>query len=453
MAEGSETESSQERLRVYQALRNADKPAEARQFVNELHPSEIAQLLESLPPDQRQSTWELVDPDFDGDVLLYVNEDLRESLIRGMEPNELVAAAEQLETDDLADIIQDLPEEVIEQVLQAMDHQDRLRLEAVLSYPDDTAGGLMNTDTVTVRPDVTLDVVLRYLRLRGSIPEMTDNLIVVDRDDHYQGLLRITDLLVRPGTKRVADVMQTDIVPLDANLSAGDVASMFEHRDLVSAPVVDSNGRLIGRITIDDVVDVIREEADHSIMSMAGLKEELDVYAPIVRSARRRGVWLGANLLTVLIASWVIGQFEESIAALVILAVLMPIVASMGGIAGSQTLTVVIRGMALGHIGPANAMHIVRRELGIGLINGAVWAAVVGAITVAWFGDYAVAAIIACAILINLTLGVLCGALVPLAIRRFGGDPALGGSVILTGITDAVGFFVFLGLATVLVLN
>lgn len=453
MADVNESESSQERLRLFQALRDTGNTLEARRFVNELHPSEIALLLETLPPDQRQPAWDLVDPNFDGDVLLYVNEGLRESLIRGMETKELVAAAEQLDTDDLADIFQDLPEAVTEQVLKSMDQQDRIRLEAALSYPEDTAGGLMNTDTVTVRPDVTLDVVLRYLRLRGSVPEMTDNLIIVDRDDRYQGVLRITDLLVKPGTQRVADVMLSDVVPIDANLPASDVASLFEHRDLISAPVVDKNGKLIGRITIDDVVDVIRDEADHSIMSMAGLNEELDVYAPIVRSARRRGLWLGANLLTVLVASWVIGQFEGTIAQVVILAVLMPIVASMGGIAGSQTLTIVIRGMALGHIGPANSMRIIRRELGIGLLNGIVWSVVVGSITILWFGDYAVAGVIACAILVNLQLGVLCGAMVPLVIRRYGGDPALGGSVILTGITDAVGFFVFLGLATMVVLR
>lgn len=453
MADVNESESSQERLRLFQALRGVGNTLEARRFVNELHPSEIALLLESLPPDQRQPAWDLVDPNFDGDVLLYVNEGLRESLIRGMETKELVAAAEQLDTDDLADIFQDLPEEVIEHILKSMDQQDRIRLEAALSYPEDTAGGLMNSDTVTVRPDVTLDVVLRYLRFRGSVPEMTDNLIIVDRDDHYQGVLRITDLLVKPGTQRVVDVMLNDVVPIDANLPARDVASRFEHRDLISAPVVDKNGKLIGRITIDDVVDVIRDEADHSIMSMAGLNEELDVYAPIVRSARRRGLWLGANLLTVLVASWVIGQFEDTIAQVVILAVLMPIVASMGGIAGSQTLTIVIRGMALGHIGPANSMGIIRRELGIGLLNGIVWSVVVGGIAVLWFGDYAVAGVIACAILVNLLLGVLCGAMVPLVIRRFGGDPALGGSVILTGITDAVGFFVFLGLATIVVLR
>lgn len=453
MADGNESESSQERLRQFQALRDVGNTLEARRFVNELHPSEIALLLESLPPDQRQPAWDLVDPNFDGDVLLYVNEGLRESLIRGMETKELVAAAEQLDTDDLADIFQDLPEEVIEHILKSMDQQDRIRLEAALSYPEDTAGGLMNSDTVTVRPDVTLDVVLRYLRFRGSVPEMTDNLIIVDRDDHYQGVLRITDLLVKPGTEHVVDVMLKDVVPIDANLPARDVASLFEHRDLISAPVVDKNGKLIGRITIDDVVDVIRDEADHSIMSMAGLNEELDVYAPIVRSARRRGLWLGANLLTVLVASWVIGQFEDTIAQVVILAVLMPIVASMGGIAGSQTLTIVIRGMALGHIGPANSMRIIRRELGIGLLNGIMWSMVVGGIAVLWFGDYAVAGVIACAILVNLQLGVLCGAMVPLVIRRFGGDPALGGSVILTGITDAVGFFVFLGLATIVVLR
>ncbi len=393
-----------------------------------------------------------MDEKIGGDVLLYVNDELRASLIREMEPEELVAAAEGLETDDLADFLHDLPDVVIQEVLQSMDEQDRQRLESVLSYPEDTAGGLMNTDTITVRPDVTLDVVLRYLRLRGELPPMTDNLFVVDRDDHYLGSLPLTALLTQSPTLTVAEVMTTEAESIPATLSASDVASLFEHHDLVSAPVVDEEGRLLGRITIDDVVDVIRDEGEHSLLSMTGLDEEEDMFAPVTVSARHRGVWLGINLVTAFIASWVIGLFQETIDKVVALAVLMPIVASMGGIAGSQTLTLVIRGIAVGKIGDSNARKLLYKELAVGLLNGLCWSLVVAAITVLWFGDYRIGLVIAVAIVLNLVFAALAGATIPLLLRKLGADPALGGSVLLTTVTDVVGFMAFLGLASVFLL-
>jgi len=448
MQSTAEQEKHQKRLRTFTRALESGTLASVRKMLNALRPAEIAHLLESLPPQERELLWELVDEKIGGDVLVYVNDELRASLIREMEPEELVAAAEGLETDDLADFLHDLPDVVIQEVLQSMDEQDRQRLESVLSYPEDTAGGLMNTDTITVRPDVTLDVVLRYLRLRGELPPMTDNLFVVDRDDHYLGSLPLTVLLTQSPTLTVAEVMTTEAESIPATLSASDVASLFEHHDLVSAPVVDEDNRLLGRITIDDVVDVIRDEGEHSLLSMTGLDEEEDMFAPVTVSARHRGVWLGINLVTAFIASWVIGLFQETIDKVVALAVLMPIVASMGGIAGSQTLTLMIRGIAVGKIGDSNARKLLYKELAVGLLNGLCWSLVVAAITVLWFGDYRIGLVIAVAIVLNLVFAALAGATIPLLLRKIGADPALGGSVLLTTVTDVVGFMAFLGLAT-----
>jgi len=452
MSDGLKKVESESRLKKFSEAIEDGRLYNIRQMVHELHPAEIAHLLESLPRSERELVWKMVHPDKDGDVLTYVNDEVRAKLIRDMAAEELIAATEGLDPDDLADILQDLPDIVISEVLHSMGDQDRIRLEAVLSYPDDSAGGLMNLDTITVRPNVTLDVVLRYLRLRGSIPQMTDHLIVVSRTDHFLGLLSIADLLTKDPASTVSSNMITDQEPIGAGMAANAVASVFEQRDLVSAPVVDNEGKLLGRITIDDVVDVIRDEAEHSIMSMAGLDEEDDIFAPVVVSSRRRGVWLGINLLTAFIAAWVIGLFEATIEQVVALAVLMPVVASMGGIAGSQTLTLVIRGMALGHIGSANARNILVKELAIGGLNGVLWAVVVGAVAMLWFDDFMLGVIIAIAIIVNLVAAALAGATIPLAMRRMGVDPALSASVVLTTVTDVVGFFVFLGLATLLLI-
>ncbi|HGX93555.1 MAG TPA: magnesium transporter [Candidatus Tenderia sp.] len=452
MPESHEHRKPQKRLESFAEALESGRLANIRRMVNELHSAEIGHLLESLPPHERELVWQLVDRDKDGDVLLDVNDEVRANLIKEMAPEALVAAAEGLDTDDLADILQDLPDIVIQEVLQSMGMQDRIRLESVLSYPEDTAGGLMNVDTVTVRANVTLDVVLRYLRLRGEIPEMTDHLMVVDRDDYYLGLLAIGDLLTKDPSLTVAEVMIHEEQSIPATMPVSEVASLFEQRDLISAPVVDDEGKLLGRITIDDVVDVIRDEAEHSIMSMAGLDEEDDIFAPVVTSSRRRGVWLGINLATAFLASWVIGLFDATIEQIVALAVLMPVVASMGGIAGSQTLTLVIRGMALGHIGPANASRILVKELAVGALNGVLWALVVGAVAVLWFNDLAIGGIIAVAMVVNLIAAAFAGATIPLLMQRLGIDPALSASVVLTTVTDVVGFFVFLGLATVVLL-
>ncbi len=445
-------ERRQQRLELFSQALEHDTLATIRGMLNHLHPAEVAHLLESLPQHERLPLWALLDVEIRGEVLLHVNDDLRASLIGEMGSDELVAAAEGLEADDLADILQDLPAAVIEEVLQAMDEQNRHRVESVLSYPEDTAGGLMNVDTITVRPDVTLDVVLRYLRLRGEMPETTDALFVVDRDDRYLGELPLTVLLTQLPIKMVHEVMLSEAVSILADTTASEVAGLFEHRDLVSAPVLDEEHRLLGRITIDDVVDVIRDEAEHSMMSMAGLDEESDMFAPATVSARQRGVWLGLNLLTALLASWVIGLFDATIEQVVALAVLMPIVASMGGIAGSQTLTLVIRGIALGQIGRANSRKLLMKEITIGILNGALWAVVVAAVAILWFGNYQIGWVIGAAIIVNLIVAAIAGACIPLFLKRMGADPALGGGVMLTTVTDVVGFSVFLGLASVVLL-
>jgi len=452
MPNAYEREKRQQRLEVFSRALEHDTLANVRDMLNNLHPAEVAHLLESLPHQDRLLLWDLLDTDISGDVLTHVNDDLRASLMGEMDTNELVAAADGMETDDLADILLDLPAVVIDEVLQAMDEQNRQRLQSVMSYPEDTAGGLMNVDAITVRPDVTLDVVLRYLRLRGEIPETTDTLFVVDRDDHYLGQLPLTVLLTQLPIKMVRDVMLSEGESVLVTTAASEVAGLFEHRDLVSTPVLNEEHRLLGRITIDDVVDVIRDEAEHSMMSMAGLDEESDMFAPAAVSARQRGVWLGLNLGTALLASWVIGLFDATIEQVVALAVLMPIVASMGGIAGSQTLTLVIRGIALGQIGRANARKLLMKEITIGLLNGALWAVVVAAVAILWFGNYQIGWIIGAAIIVNLFVAAVAGACIPLFLKKMGADPALGGGVMLTTVTDVVGFFVFLGLASVVLL-
>ncbi len=442
--EGVEREANLRRF--HQALESGVL-SNVRLMLNSLYPGEIAHLLESLPADSRKIAWEMVVPEYEGDVLLHLSDGVRAGLIREMEPHELLAASEGLETDDLADFLQDLPRAVVAEVLNSMSYQDRKRLESVLPYPEDSAGGLMNTDTVTVRPDVTLDVVLRYLRRRGEIPATTDSLIVVKRDDTYLGLLPINRIVTQDPALTVGEIMIGDMEPIDAMTSDTEVANLFAHRDLVSAPVVNGQGKLLGRITIDDVVDVIRQDADHSLMSMAGLSEEEDLFASVASSSRRRAVWLGVNLATALLASWVIGLFDAAIEKVVALAVLMPIVASMGGIAGSQTLTLVIRGMALGQISQANAWRFFTKEIAVGLVNGVIWALVVGVIAGLWFDNMQIAWILGLAMVVNLITAAVMGTIIPLLLRRLGIDPALAGSVLLTTFTDVVGFMSFLGVA------
>ncbi len=442
------SEQIKQQLQQFNQHLAAGQLEQARRILNQLHPAEIAHLLETLPLEQREVAWELVDRELGGDVLTYVNDEVRSHLIQDMAPDELVAATEGLDTDDLADLLPDLPEPVIDELFRSMDEQNRQRLESVLQYPEDTAGGLMNVDTITIRPDVTLEVVQRYLRLHGELPETTDKLFVVNREDRFLGTLALTDLVTKDPELTVAEVLNRDTKAIPVTASTREVARLFEKRNLISAPVVDENERLLGRITIDDVVDVIRDEADHSLMSMAGLDEEDDMFAPVVRSTQRRAVWLGVNLLTALLASWVIGLFDTTIEKLVALAVLMPIVASMGGIAGSQTLTLVTRGLALGKVSAANARILLRKELAVGALNGLLWASVIGILAALWFDDLGLGVVIGLAVIANLLVAALAGASIPLILQKFGADPALAGSVVLTTITDVVGFFAFLGLAS-----
>jgi magnesium transporter len=415
-----------------------------------MHPAEVASLLESLPQTQRDVVWDLVDPELEGDVLVELNEEVRAGLIREMDTDELVAAAEGLEVDDLADLLRDLPENVNQQVLRSMDSQDRERLNAVLGFEDDTAGGLMNTDTVSVRPDVALETVLRYLRMRGDIPEKTDALFVVNRHDRYLGLLPLTRLLTEDPERTVGEVMDTAVEGIPPDTPASEVASLFQDRDLVSAAVIAADGRLLGRITVDDVVDVIRDEAEHSVMSMAGLDDDADMFAPVVPSARRRGIWLGINLITAFLAAWVVGLFEATIQQIVALAVLMPIVASMGGVAATQTMTLIVRGLALGQIERANARWLLTKEIAVALLNGLAWATVVALVALAWFQQWRIAAVIFAAMMVNLLAAALAGVTVPLALKRYGVDPAVAGGVIVTTVTDVIGFASLLGLGTLM---
>ena len=424
----------------------------ARAMLNELHPAEIAHLLESLPHTERNIIWELVDPDKEGEVLIQLGEELRATLIRDMSLTDLVNATEGMDVDDLADFIQSLPDRVTTQVITSLDTQHRERLEAVLSYPEDCAGGMMNTDTITVRAEVTLDVVLRYLRLLGDIPESTDSLFVTTRDNIFVGALPLSTILTHDPEMTVAEVMDRDIEVIKASMPNNEVAKIFETHDLVSAPVVDEKMRLLGRITVDDVVDVIRDEADHSVLGMAGLTEEEDLFAPVIPSARRRAVWLGINLITAFMASWVVSNFETTLEKIVTVAVLMNVVASMGGIAGSQTLTLVIRGLALDQVSKSNRSWLISKEVIVGLLNGIGWALVIAAIAVVWFNDLNIGIVIAAAIIINLCVAAFSGVLIPLVMQKLNIDPAIAGSVVLTTITDIVGLFAFLGLATVFLL-
>ena len=401
----------------------------ARRILNALHPAEIANLIEALPHSQRGIVWNMLDHDDDGEILLHVGDEVRSGLIDLMDSDALVSATEGLEIDDLADLIADLPDTVTQQALAGMDHQDRQRLEAVMAYDEDTAGGLMNTDTVTVRRDVTLDVVLRYLRTRGELPRATDSLFVVDRYDHYIGTLPLTKVLTSKPTELVRDVLVDDVEAFAAQTEDHIIAKSFEDLDLLSAAVVDEDNKLIGRITVDDVVDVIREEAEHSVFSMAGLSEEEDLFGPVVASTRRRAIWLGVNLATAFLAAWVISLFQPTLEKIIVLAILIPVVASMGGIAGSQTLTLVIRGIATGQVGKSNSKLLLFKELAVGFLNGMVWAIVVALVVMLWFKDIKMGGIIAAAMAANLICAALAGVTIPIILRKLRIDPALAGGV------------------------
>ena len=421
---------------------------QVRRLLNSLSTSEIAHVLESSPPNERNVLWELVDTDSESDVLQRLSEDVRNYILELMDSSEVAALTETWDVDDVADILQQLPDRVTQEVLDLMSHQDRQRVETVLTYDEESAGGLMNTDTITVRADITIDVVLRYLRRHDEIPAMTSSIYVVNRDDLFIGALPIRSILTADPSVPIYKLMDSEAVAIPADMTDTEVANLFERNDWISAPVVDENRHLIGRITIDDVVDVIREDADHSLLGLAGLAEDDDTFLSLRKSTPRRMLWLGINLITALVASVVIGQFQATLDKVIALAVLMPIVASMGGVAGTQTLTVVIRGMALGHIQRNNMKWLLNRELILGAVNGMFWALTVGLIAGLWFQDFNLSLIIAAAMTINLITAAAAGVLLPMLLKRMHIDPALAGGVALTTVTDVVGFLSFLGFAT-----
>ena len=425
---------------------------EAKQQIKDLHPGEIALLLEAIQPKDRSVLWPSIEISIQGEILKEVSEDVQSQLISEMTVDSLVKATEKLDTDDLADIVPNMPESAVHSLLLTLDFKHRERLNKILSYPEDSAGGLMNTDFITVRPDVSIRAVIRYLRLLKEMPIDTDQVFVVDRNFNYLGSLLITSLLTEEPQRMVETLINNDFSkPVSADTDETEVALLFEQRNLISAPVIDENNQLVGRITIDDVVDVIRDQAEHSVMSMVGLDEDEDVFAPIIQSSKRRSVWLGVNLVTAFIAVYFIGLFEATLQQKIALAILMPVVASMGGIAGTQTLIIVTRGIATGRVTTANIKTLINKEVAVSGLNGIIWSIVIGLITYYWFADLLLSLIIALAIIMNLVVAAFSGAFLPLLLSKLKIDPALAGGVILTTITDVIGFVAFLGLAALFI--
>ena len=453
MADAHRHEKTAQQLRMLSDALDSGRLGPIRRLINTLSPAEIGNLLESLPAQKRSVVWGLVDPEDDGEVLVHVGDDVRESLIAEMDPDELVAAVEDLDIDDLADLADDLPDQVIDEVLKSMDRENRDRLEQVLSFPEGSAGRLMNPDVVTVRADTTVDVVLRYLRLRGDMPTHIDHLFVVSRRHQYLGRVALTALLTNEPSAPINELMDDEQAPIHASTSEREVANQFSDHDWVTAPVVDENNILLGSITIDDVVDIIREHAEHHALSAAGLDENEDLFGPVPRAVRRRVVWLMVNMVTAFLASAVVGRFEGTLEKIVALAVLMPIVAGMGGNAGTQVLTLMIRGMALGQIGMANLRELVWKEFRVAVLNGLIMGTIVGVVSYAWFRSPGLSLVIGAALLSNFLAGALVGVLAPIALRRLNLDPALAGGVVLTTCTDVIGFLNFLGLGTLVLLN
>ena len=422
-----------------------------KKLVDEIGAPQVAHALESLPPQERKLLWSLVDQSIEGEVLHELNEELQLELLQDIGLNNLVEMIGELELDEMVDILQTLPDQKLEDFLSRVSRQDRERIEKVLEYPEDTAGGLLNTDVISVKPRHTLEVVFRYLRAKKDLPQNTDKIFVVSRDDQYLGELPISKMLVSEPNLTVRELMETDKKPISADVSDAEVARLFEQEDLVSAAVVDENQRLLGRITVDDVVDVIIEDADQNFLGMAGIVE--DTFAPPGRAAKSRVLWLTINLATAFLASATISIFQDSIDKLVYLAILMPIVASMGGVAATQTLTIFIRGMSLQQINATNITWLFKREVAVSIINGIVLSIIIGAITYFWFEDILISALICIAMSINLVAAVIAGVFVPTILRSLNQDPAVAGSVVVTTVTDVVGFFSFLGLATIYALS
>ncbi len=448
MVESVPNEATEKDISALNDALNEERMGAVMRIVNGIPGAEVALFLESLPGDKRQAVWEVVDESSQGEVLVSLRDEVRDSLIEGMDTEQLVEATRDLDLDDMADIIVDLPEEVSNQLILSMDKASRDLLNQVLSYDEDSAGGLMNPEVVTVRTDVTVEVVKRYFQFRGSLPAPLGDLFAVGRKGHYKGRIPIETLLTCDSKTFIRDIIDEDAPAILDTTPASEVAQDFEHNDWITAPVVNDKNILIGRITIDDVVDVIREEAERSVMRMAGLNEEGDMFAPIMTSSKRRAVWLGINLLTVLLAAFAIGFFEETIKQVTALAILMPVVASMGGIAGSQTLTLMIRGMATGQVGSGNIKDLLNREFMIGVINSVLWAVVLAGLTTFWFRDWDMGLVIAMALAVNLVAGALAGVLIPVMLRRMSIDPAIAGGVVLTTVTDIVGYVSFLAFGT-----
>ena len=411
--------------------------------------ADVANLLESMPPEQRRDLWELIPPEHEGEVLTWLHNEARSSIINDMDEQELVAAADSMEVSDLAFVLEELPKDQTDLVLESLDMDRRLRLEKVLSYEEGTVGRLMTTDVMAVRPDVSVAVVLRWLRRHETLPPHTDALMVTSNEGRFLGKVAMNTLLLSSPEQLISDVMSGDSEVIRAQASEQEVTALFNRRDLMSMAVVDDQHQLLGRITLDDIVEAIRSDADDKVMKSAGLDQEEDLFSPVIPSAKRRGVWLGINLITVFAAAWVIGQFEEALGQIVALAVLMPVVASMGGIAGSQTLAVAIRGIALNHLHQSNLKLLVNKELKIATINGLIMGLVIAGVVYMVFDSWPLALIICCAIFLNSLAAAASGTLIPFTLKKFNIDPAVAGSVVLTTVTDVVGFFAFLGLGAI----
>ncbi|NAW67766.1 magnesium transporter [Vibrio sp. V27_P1S3P104] len=451
MAEQIEFDQAHHTLQeITEALENG-RFVHVRRQLQDMEPEDIAHLLEASPRKARYVLWQLTDPEDYGEILEELNEDVKDALVSKMAPEKLAEATEGMDSDDVAYVLRSLPDDLSREVLAQMDAAERLRVETALSYPEDTAGGLMNTDVITIRGDVDVDVVLRYLRMKGQLPYATDSLYVIDAESKLIGYLPLSTLITTQPDIPVSEVMEDADEAINVDAKDSDVASLFERRNWVSAPVVDENQHLVGRITIDDVVDVIREDAEHSMMSMAGMNDDEDTFAPVFKSARKRSIWLGANVLAALTAASVSNMFEATLEQMAAIAVLMTIVPSMGGVAGNQTVALVIRGLALGHIGDSNKRELLLKEASIGFLNGILWALTIGAIVVVWKGEWLLGGIISAAMMTNLFIAGVAGVMIPILLKKMNIDPALAGGMALTTVTDVVGLSVFLGLATLFI--
>ncbi|MDO4643069.1 MAG: magnesium transporter [Cardiobacteriaceae bacterium] len=429
-----------------------DALQEIATLLQRLHPADVADILESLPPEERMLVWHLAKPEEDGEVLLEVSDAVRESLIEMMDQHELLAAVDHLDADELAELASDLPHDVVYEALSTRDAEERAQVQAAMSYNDDQVGAIMDFEMISIRADVTCEVVLRYLRRFDSLPNHTDKIFIIDTDDILRGVLPIRKLLVSDPEDRVEDTMITDVVLFHPNDDVEAAAQAFERYDLVTAPVVDDDKKLIGRITIDEIVDVIREESDADMFNMAGLQEEEDLFAPVLDSVKNRWVWLAINLCTAFIASRVIGAFEGSIEKIVALAALMPIVAGIGGNSGNQTITMIVRAMAMGQLSTSQAGRLLKKEIGVALVNGIIWGSVMGLISWWLYGNLGIGLVMIAAMTLNLLLAATVGVLIPVLMEKSGRDPALGSSVLITAVTDSGGFLIFLGLATIFLL-